>query len=210
MRGILGLIAAPTPFTYRQAAQEHAFIQVPLLEAPRFIEAAVQRGFPKFDEAGLEGLDREGLLPPVAFRLGGYATGAPRPRCYGTTASSCARSRKCVPWNELRSAHGATVPGALMPMYSQWRLLTLWELWSQLHPLPAAPFLRAGLDATLADRKAVAARVDRDGLAATARAGGDATFSSSAPKRFSFRGSPVSTSPLSTRSSATPLVDVPS
>ena len=59
-----------------------------------------------------------------------------------------------------------------MPMYSQWQLLTLWELWSQLHPLPAAPFLRAGLDATLADRKAVAARVDRDGLAATARAGG--------------------------------------
>ena len=101
MRGILGLIAAPTPFTYRQAAQEHAFIQVPLLEAPRFIEAAVQRGFPKFDEAGLEGLDREGLLPPVAFRLGGYAD-------WGTEAALLRDDRLLLREEQERAFPGTT------------------------------------------------------------------------------------------------------
>lgn len=169
--GILLDVAEPDPFTYRRAIEQHAFVQVPLLDARQFAEACRQRSLPAFDEAGLEGLDFDSLLPPVAFRLRG-------PADWGTEAALLREGRlllreeqEFTPWAELRDAHGTHVAGAFMPLYSQWQLLTLWELWQQIQPQPATPFLQAGLDATLADRKAVADWVDRDGLMATADAG---------------------------------------
>lgn len=100
--GILTSIAQPDPFTYRRAVEEHAFIQVPLLDAPQFIADCVRRGLPEFDEAALEGLDREGLLPPIGFRLNGRLTGAQKPRCFRRVGSICVRTsscrgRNCVP-----------------------------------------------------------------------------------------------------------------
>jgi hypothetical protein len=158
-------------FSYRQAIEEHCFLQRPLLDADQFVRAAADRGLPRLDGAALEGLDVEGLLPPVAYRLGGFSG-------FGTEAALLAEGRLLLredtefrPWGDIQDEYGAKAAGSFLPLYSCWQLLTFSELWKQLRPEPAAPFLRAGLDASLADRREAAGWVDREGLFASAAVG---------------------------------------
>lgn len=65
---------APGAFTYSRAVREWAFVQVPLVSLSDFRKAAAERDMMKvspFDVGPWETLDREGLLPPIAYALHG-------------------------------------------------------------------------------------------------------------------------------------------
>lgn len=71
------MISAGT-FTYRDAFDEHCFVQLPLLALSHFRAGADRRGLMKwttFEQAAWETLDREELLPPVAYALDGFYDG---------------------------------------------------------------------------------------------------------------------------------------
>jgi len=66
---------APGGFTYSRAVREWAFVQVPLVSLSDFRKAAGERGLMKvspLDASRWETLDREDLLPPVAYSLHGF------------------------------------------------------------------------------------------------------------------------------------------
>jgi hypothetical protein len=65
-------IPAPGAFTYSRAVREWAFVQVPLVSLSDFRKAAAERDVMKvspFDAGPWETLDREDLLPPVAYAI---------------------------------------------------------------------------------------------------------------------------------------------
>lgn len=63
-------VGPPGSFSYRRAIESACFVQCPLMPMQAFIAQARQRGEPFLDQAALEGLDREELMPPVGFIVG--------------------------------------------------------------------------------------------------------------------------------------------
>ena len=63
-------------FNYSRAVREWAFVQAPLRSLPDFRKAATARGLmadgSPYDTSAWETLDREDLLPPVAYALHGF------------------------------------------------------------------------------------------------------------------------------------------
>jgi hypothetical protein len=55
-------------FNYRRAIEERCFLLVPLMELATFRRAALERAFVQATGTGpWDALDREGILPPVAY-----------------------------------------------------------------------------------------------------------------------------------------------
>jgi hypothetical protein len=159
-------------FTYRRTIEEHCFLQRPLLDLRQFVLAAEARDLPRFDAAALEGLDRERFLMPLAYRIGGAVTWGSEAQLLADGRLLLREEREFMPWRALQEEHGSGPRGEpVVPLYSFWSLLTLWELWRLLQVRTAAPFLPEGLDAWLSERQTAASWVDRERLADTARGG---------------------------------------
>jgi hypothetical protein len=157
-------VAASGDFSYARAVREWAFVQVPLLPLAEFRKAALERGLMKispFDDRPWETLDREGMLPAVAYALHGLWH-------YDQLGSLENRDllirdeHGYTPWEELRTRarerHGAQ-PTAL---YGHWQLLSLAAVVDELSTPTPLSSLSEGLDA-FAQAKVTAASTPIDG-----------------------------------------------
>lgn len=118
---------APGGFTYSRAVREWAFVQVPLVSLSDFRKAAGERGLMKvspFDASPWETLDREDLLPPVAYSLHGFWHHDEQG--YLDNGDLIVREeRGFVPWDELRSEAQRRNGADLYVLYGHWQLLSL-------------------------------------------------------------------------------------
>jgi hypothetical protein len=144
----VAVISAGT-FTYREAFEEHCFVQLPLLRLDGFLKGADRRGlmrWTQFDPAAWETLDREELLPPVAYALHGLFDGVELTAI--EQAWMIVRDDSGhVPWSELRQRSEDLGGIGFFPIYSQWQYLTLAEVERHLRPSYALKSLKDGLDA---------------------------------------------------------------
>jgi hypothetical protein len=152
-------------FDYARAFREWSFVQVQTLNLGGFQSAAINRGVLQF-AAGpqtWEALDREGLLPPVAY-------------CLNTNCDHDAQalldegallvrdSVGYIPWADLE-VQAVERGTRFHPLYSHWQLLTLAALDHALRPPIRWADLADGLDGFEAARTAAAARpIARDEL----------------------------------------------
>jgi hypothetical protein len=68
-------MATPGAFTFSRAVREWCFVQLPLMHLDDFRKAARQRDLDVFglmDPKPFETLDRDDILPPVAYALHGF------------------------------------------------------------------------------------------------------------------------------------------
>lgn len=141
------MISAGT-FTYRDAFEQHCFVQLPLLTHDQFRKGAEQRGlmlWTTFEAAAWETLDREYLLPPIAYALDGFFDG------YELTGIEqewvlVRDDAGFTPWDQLRRRAEEVGGNGLYPLYSEWQYLTLAEVERQLRPSYSMRALRDGLD----------------------------------------------------------------
>lgn len=164
-------------FNYSRAVREWAFVQSPLMSLADFRKAAAARGLmaggSPFDTSAWETLDREGLLPPVAYALDGFWDWD-QPGLLASGDLIVREERGFVAWEELRAEAerrgDADNPTDLYVLYHHWQLLSLATIVDHLTPITPLPVLGQGLD-VFADARAACASspLDRDRLAEEAR-----------------------------------------
>lgn len=136
-------------FTYRDAFDEHCFVQVPLLTLDAFRRGAEKRGLMQwttFERAAWETLDREDLLPPVAYALDGHF--------HGFELTGIREGWVLVrdgvgfiPWSELKVRSDQAGGNGVYPLYSHWQYLSLSVVERHLRPSYSMRNLRDGLPA---------------------------------------------------------------
>ncbi len=149
----------PGCFSYRSAIEQACFVQCPLMPLGVFVSYAAQRGIEPLDQMALEGLDREGLLPPVGFIVGRPFM-AQSDRWLLRDGSLRLREEEPFrPWEEIadEAEHLTGSRRQWQPVYSQWQLLTLVELVAGLKPAMPAVFYQVGLEAYRRDLGVAAA-----------------------------------------------------
>ncbi|SEH10460.1 hypothetical protein [Thermoleophilum album] len=164
---------APGAFTYSRAVREWAFVQVPLVSLSDFRKAAAERDVMKispFDASPWETLDREGLLPPVAYALHGFWHDD-QPANLENGDSIVREERGFVAWDELRAEARERNGADLYVLYGHWQLLSLVTIVDHLSPSTPLLALGRGLDEFHEARVAYAsAPIDRERLSDVARA----------------------------------------
>lgn len=150
-------------FTYRDAFEEHCFVQMPLLTLDSFRRGAEARGLMQwtmFDAAAWEALDVEALLAPVAYALDGHysgfeLTGVEEEWVLVRDAAGY------VPWAGLEVRAKEIGGNGLHPLYGHWQYLSLAEIERHLRPSYSMRNLRDGLSGyQSAVREAVNAEID--------------------------------------------------
>lgn len=164
-------------FNYSRAVREWAFVQSPLRSLAEFRKAATARGLmaggSPFDTGAWETLDREGLLPPVAYALHGFWDWEQAEHLERGDLI-IREERGFVPWDELLAEAerrgDVDHPTGLYVLYGHWQLLSLATIVDHLTTFTPLAALRGGLDA-FADLRAkcASAPLDRDRLADEAR-----------------------------------------
>ena len=164
---------APGAFTYSRAVREWAFVQVPLVSLSDFRKAAAERDVMKispFDASPWETLDREGLLPPVAYALHGFWH-HDQPANLENGDLIVREERGFVAWDELRAEARERNGADLYVLYGHWQLLSLVTIVDHLSPSTPLLALGRGLDEFHEARVAYAsAPIDRERLSDVARA----------------------------------------
>ena len=164
-------------FNYSRAVREWAFVQSPLLSLAEFRKAAAARGLmaggSPFDTSAWETLDREGLLPPVAYALHGFWDWD-QPGLLASGDLLVREERGFVAWEELRAEAKRRGdddnPTDLYVLYGHWQLLSLATIVDHLTTITPLSVLGRGLDAFADARAAYASSpLDRDRLAEEAR-----------------------------------------
>jgi hypothetical protein len=152
-------VGPPGSFSYRLAIESACFVQCPLMPPQTFIAHARHRGVPFPDQAALEGLDREELMPPVGFIIGQPFMALGDRWALATGVLELREEQPFRPWNEIADEAEKLTGNRRrwQPIYSQWQLLTLLELLQALKPLMPAPFYQAGLEAYRRDLGVAAA-----------------------------------------------------
>jgi hypothetical protein len=104
-------------FSYRRAIELGCFVQVPLLSDREMSEAAAARGLISLPHAmDWEPLDRDGVLPPVAYVCGGrYVPSALHLHALDAGELVLREEIDYRPW----------VDEGLSPLYGHWQILTL-------------------------------------------------------------------------------------
>lgn len=139
---------APGAFTYSRAVREWAFVQVPLVSLSDFRKAAAERDVMKispFDASPWETLDREGLLPPVAYALHGFWH-HDQPANLENGDLIVRDERGFVAWDELRAEARERNGADLYVLYGHWQLLSLVTIVDHLSPSTPLLALGRGLD----------------------------------------------------------------
>jgi hypothetical protein len=148
-------------------------VQVPLVGLGDFRKAAAERGVMKIspsDDGPWETLDREGLLPPVAYALHGFCH-HDQPGYLENGDLIVREERGFVAWDELRGEARERDGAHLYVLDALWQLLSLATIVDHLSPSTPPLALRRGLDEFREARVAYAsAPIDRDLLAEVAQA----------------------------------------
>lgn len=164
---------APGAFTYSRAVRDWAFVQVPLVSLSDFRKAAAARGVMNvspFDAAPWETLDREGLLPPVAYALHGFWH-HDQPGYLENGDLIVREEHGFVAWDELRDRARQRNDADLYVLYAHWQLLSLATILDHLSPPNPLLALGQGFDEFHDARIAYAsAPIDRERLAGVADA----------------------------------------
>ena len=163
-------------FNYSRAVREWAFVQAPLRSLPDFRKAATARGLmadgSPYDTSAWETLDREGLLPPVAYALHGFWSHDQREHL-ARGDLIIREERGYVAWDELRAEADrrgdALNPTGLYVLYGHWQLLSLATIVDHLTAFTPLAALGGGLDAFADARRACTSALDRERLAEEAR-----------------------------------------
>ena len=162
----------PGGFTYSRAVRGWAFVQVPRMSLSDFRKAAGERGLMKvspFDASPWETLDREDLLPPVAYSLHGFWH-HDEPGYLDNGDLIVREERGFVPWDELRSEAQRRNGADLYVLYGHWQLLSLATVVDHLSSSTPLLALGRGLDEFREARIAYAsAPLDRERLAEVAQ-----------------------------------------
>lgn len=162
---------ANATFTHRQAFLDYSFTQSPLLSWSQFQTEADKRGMgfglglTPFSREPWETLDREDLLPPVAYSLFGHWDKFPVEGYLDGGFLLVREETGHIPWDDLRARadaleaeHGSdNYYHYAEPLYSPWQLLALYDLLQRLYPAPHYGALKGGLDAFVQDRQRRAA-----------------------------------------------------
>lgn len=130
-----------TGFGYRQALELGCFFQVPLFGAHELRRSAAARGLLDFAHgANFEPLDRDGLLPPVAYAR--HPLG-PELHLAGLSDGRLSMRDDCgyTPWCEVESGEQGVIP-----LYAHWQLLSLAELHGSLIGRSPLVMLAGGRD----------------------------------------------------------------
>lgn len=153
-------MAAPGNFNYSRAVREHCFVQHALLHLSEFRKHVRDRGLPvlsMFDLAPWETLDREDLLPPIAYALHGFAW---QHEVDGHLAAGDLLVREEVgfrSWDELRELAAERHEADLWVLYHPWQVLRYRNLIAQLSPSTPFDHLAGGLESFYDARQRFAA-----------------------------------------------------
>src|SRR4051794_7843861 len=168
-----GAMPPPGAFSYSRAVREWAFVQVPLVSLSDFRRAAAERDVMKvspFDANPWETLDRESLLPPVAYALHGFWD-HDQPGNLEHGDLIVREERGFVAWDELRAEARERNRGDLYVLYGHWQLVSLATIADHLSPWTPLLALGRGLDEFHEARIAYAsAPIDHERLTDVARA----------------------------------------
>jgi hypothetical protein len=136
-------------FTYRRAVEAHCFIQTPLIALDEFRKGAERRGLMTATwsrPAAWETLDREGLLPPIAYAIDDPWRHREVPALRQgqfLIRDECGYES----WETLKERAQPEARVAFTPLYGRWQYLTLARLhvrlWPRVIPMRA---LEGGFD----------------------------------------------------------------
>lgn len=124
-------------YNLSRAVREHAFVQVPLLDLNEFRAAAKERGLETFgvlDDKPWETLDCEGVLPPVAYALHGFAWGHELHHHLETRALLIRDEVGYRPWADLREQAREQHDADLCVLYHHWQLISYADALDALRP----------------------------------------------------------------------------
>ena len=129
-------MSAPGNYSLSRAVREHAFVQLPLLHLNRFREAARERHLETLghDNDPWETLDREGMLPPVAYALHGFAWRHELHHHLETGALLIRDEVGHRPWTDLRAQASEQYDADLWVLYHHWQLISYVDVLDALRP----------------------------------------------------------------------------
>jgi hypothetical protein len=156
-------VAAPGNYDFARAVREYAFVQVSLLHLNEFRTAAKERGLDTLalhDNDPWETLDREGLLPPVAYALHGFAWHHETHHHLDQGALLIRDEVGYRPWADLREEAQARYEADLRALYHHWQLISYADVLDSLRPSVLWQQLGQGLESFYEMRARTATAVE--------------------------------------------------